>query len=45
MEYLCVFALIWGVFGILGSWIASQKGRDAGEGFILGFLFAALCQN
>jgi uncharacterized membrane protein YeaQ/YmgE (transglycosylase-associated protein family) len=27
------------IFGGLGSWIANQKRRDGGEGFVLGFLF------
>ena len=26
-------------FATLGAWIASQKNRDGGEGFILGLLF------
>ena len=42
MEYLCLFAFLWGIFGILGSWIASQKGRSSGEGFVLGFLFGPI---
>jgi hypothetical protein len=34
-----VFAV---VFGVLGQYIAIQKDRDGGEGFLLGFLFGPL---
>jgi hypothetical protein len=30
------------VFGILGSWIAGQKRKDGGEGFILGLIFGPI---
>jgi hypothetical protein len=30
------------VFGVLGSWVASQKHRAATEGAVLGFLFGPL---
>jgi hypothetical protein len=39
MEYLVVIGVVWLIFAGLGSWIASQKRRDGGEGFLLGLLF------
>ncbi len=42
MEII-VYWLVFGViFGALGAWIANEKHRDQGEGFILGFLFCPL---
>lgn len=42
MEYLLFLAVVWGIFGFLGMWIASQKGRSEAEGFLLGLLFGPL---
>ena len=42
MELLIFCILIWACFGGLSVWIASQKGRSAGEGFVLGFAFGPL---
>jgi hypothetical protein len=40
MEGILLVCLVGGVvFGMLGTWIASQKNRDSGEGFALGCLF------
>jgi len=37
-----VVLFLWFIFGILGAWIASQKGRSGGEGFALGCLFGPI---
>jgi hypothetical protein len=43
LEVLFGFLLITApIFGILGGWIAKQKNRDPGEGFVLGCLFGPL---
>src|SRR5437588_52348 len=42
MEVLIVFGIVWIIFGCLGAWIANQKHRDGGEGFILGLLFGPI---
>jgi hypothetical protein len=42
MELLIVVGVIWLIFACLGTWIANQKHRAGGEGFILGFLFGPL---
>lgn len=42
LAYLFVCVVIATVFGFLGSFIADQKGRSSGEGFLLGFLFGPL---
>jgi len=42
MAVLIVLLVIWLHFGALGAWVAKQKGRSLGEGFILGILFAFL---
>ena len=39
MEILFV---AWLIFAILGMWIANQKHREGGEGFILGLLFGPI---
>lgn len=30
------------IFGFVGIWIATQKNRDSGEGFFLGFLLGPI---
>jgi hypothetical protein len=42
MEVVIVLGLIWLASGVLGRYVALQKGRSAGEGFALGFLFGPL---
>jgi hypothetical protein len=42
MELLIVLGVLWTIFGALGSWVATQKNRDGGEGAVLGFLFGPL---
>jgi hypothetical protein len=38
-----VAAIVWVVlFGWLGAWVATQCGRNAGEGFKLGIVFGPL---
>ncbi len=37
-----VVLFLWFIFGILGAWISSQKGRSGGEGFALGCLFGPI---
>lgn len=34
--------VFWIALGFLAIWISTQKGRSAGEGFLLGFLFGPL---
>ena len=33
------FLIVWLMFGFLGRWIASQKGRSKAEGTVLGCVF------
>ena len=40
MQILVLLGVVGVVFGILGCWIASQKHRSEGEGFILGSCLA-----
>ena len=42
MEFLIVLVVFGVIFGALGSWIAKERHRDQGEGFVLGFLFGPL---
>lgn len=45
MEYLGAFGIIAVVavlMGLLGAWVASQKGRPAAEGLLLGAVFGPL---
>jgi hypothetical protein len=42
MEVIGVLLIFAFVFGSLGNWIACQKNRDGGEGFLLGCLFGPL---
>lgn len=42
IQWLVVFAIFWTTIGLLGAWVASQKGRSAIEGFLLGFVFSIL---
>jgi hypothetical protein len=41
-SILVVLAIVWCITGGLGAWVATQKYRDVGEGFILGLLFGPL---
>jgi len=42
MEILISIVVVALAFAALGAWIASQKNRDGGEGFILGLLFGPI---
>jgi hypothetical protein len=37
-----IAAVAWLVFAVFGAWVAAQKDRGQGEGFVLGFLFGPL---
>jgi hypothetical protein len=41
-SILLLAAIAGTVFGFLGMFVADQKGRSGGEGFLLGFLFGPL---
>jgi hypothetical protein len=42
VELFIVLGVLAVVFAILGRWVATQKGRQEGEGFALGCLFGPL---
>jgi hypothetical protein len=43
MDNLLLYSIIGAVItGALGRYVASEKGRSGGEGFLLGFLFSIL---
>jgi hypothetical protein len=42
MEIIVIWIVFALIFGTLGGWIASQKGREVGEGVLLGSLFGPL---
>ena len=43
MDNLLLYSIIGAIItGALGRYVASEKGRSGGEGFLLGFLFSIL---
>ncbi len=42
MEFLVIWLIVGGVLGCVGAWVAAQKNRPGGEGFMLGFFLGPL---
>lgn len=42
MEWIFLAGLFWVLWGLLGWWIAGQKGREPVEGLVLGFVFGPI---
>jgi hypothetical protein len=42
MEWLVFFGIMAVLMGALSAWVATQKHRDASEGFVLGLVFGPL---
>jgi hypothetical protein len=42
MEILVILLVVWGVLGFIGAYVADQKGRSGGEGFLLSILLGPI---
>jgi hypothetical protein len=42
VDWAIVIIVGWTALAFLGGWVANQKGRDPGEGVLLGILFGPL---